>query len=56
MSLIDGGNSLTEIVNGLAALYDDVETLDDLKHQVDNFSRAKNETIIKGNDEGNELN
>ncbi len=41
MSLIDGGNSLTEIVNGLAALYDDVETLDDFIHQVDNFSRAK---------------
>ena len=47
MSLIEGGNSLTEIVNGLAALYDDVETLDDFKHQVDNFSRAKNETITK---------
>jgi hypothetical protein len=47
MSLIDGGNSLTKIVNGLAALYNDVETLDDFKHQVDNFSRAKNETITK---------
>jgi hypothetical protein len=47
MSLIEGGNSLTEIVNGLAALYDDVETLDDFKNQVDNFARAKNETITK---------
>jgi MFS family permease len=35
MSLIEGGNSLTEIVNGLAALYDDVETLDDFKHQAE---------------------
>jgi hypothetical protein len=47
MSLIKGGNNLTEIVNGLAALYHDVETLDDFKHQVDNFARAKNETITK---------
>jgi hypothetical protein len=47
MSLIEGGNNLTKIVNGLAALYDDVETLDDFKHQVDNFARAKNETITK---------
>jgi hypothetical protein len=46
-SLIQGGNNLTEIVNGLATLYDEVENLDDFKHQVDNFARAKNETIIK---------
>ncbi len=47
MSLIEGGNNLTKIVNGLAALYDDVETLDNFKHQVDNFARAKIETITK---------
>ncbi len=34
-------------MNGLAALYDDVKTLEDFKHQVDNFARAKNETITK---------
>lgn len=46
-SMIDRKLSLKEIVDGLAALYDDVETIDDYKLQIDNFVRQKNETITK---------
>ena len=46
-SMIDRKLSLREIVNGLAAMHDDVETIDDHKLKVDNFVRQKNETISK---------
>ena len=46
-SMQSRGLGLKEIVNGLTALYDDVETIDDFKYQVDNFVRQKNETISK---------
>ena len=41
------GASLEEIVNRLATLYDQVDTIDDHKHNVDNFVRQKNETVSK---------
>ena len=41
------GESLEEIVNGLAAQYEDINTIDDYKMQVDNFTRKKDETITR---------
>ena len=46
-TMVARGASLGEIANSLAALYDDVETIDDHKHKVDNFTRLKDETISK---------